>query len=149
MYTVLQRIYAALGYEETKLLADIADGFMLSVDVAHGVHPNVPEKSDVTNKVIIGKGVTFKISASQSYANDCHAVGAMMQLCDQHNVAYQKFVNRSDGTSGSTLGSISSTGVTMRTLDIGIALLAMHSARELMGCKDQDYLEVMFRYFFK
>ena len=55
-------------------------------------------------------------------------------------IPYQKFVNRSDGTSGSTLGSIASSFLPVKTVDVGVPLLAMHSSRELMGTADQESL---------
>ena len=64
----------------------------------------------------------------------------MQQLCEAEQIPYQKFVNRSDGTSGGTLGSIASTLFPVRTVDIGVPLLAMHSSRELMGTADQESL---------
>ena len=71
-----------------------------------------------------------------------------MQLCQKEHIAYQKFANRSDGTSGGTLGSIASAMLPVRTVDIGVPLLAMHSARELMGTQDQEALTRLIRAFF-
>ena len=36
----------------------------------------------------------------------------------------------------------------MKTVDLGVPLLAMHSARELMGIQDQVYLEQLLTAFF-
>lgn len=138
---VLERIYQALGASREQLLTDLPDGFFLSLDVAHAVHPNVPEKADIVNRPVLGGGVTLKLSASQSYANDCETAAIVQSLCERAGVAYQRFVNRSDQRGGGTLGSIASTGLPMRTMDAGIAILAMHSARELMAAGDQLTLE--------
>lgn len=145
---VLERIYTALGYNREQFLADIAKSFMLSIDVAHAMHPNYPEKNDITNKPILNKGFALKTSASQSYAGDAQAVAIVKALCKQHNIAYQEYVNRSDIPGGSTLGSIASTLLPVRTMDIGIPILAMHSARETMGKKDQKSLENLVKAFF-
>ena len=83
----------------------------------------------------------MKMSASQSYANDCETAAVAQALCEKAQIPYQRFVNRSDMRGGGTLGSIASTGLPMRTMDAGIAILAMHSARELMGACDQLALE--------
>jgi aspartyl aminopeptidase len=56
-------------------------------------------------------------------------------------VPCQKFVNRSDIPGGGTLGSIASAYLPMQMQDVGVAMAGMHSARELMGVKDQYYLE--------
>lgn len=138
---VLERIYRALGSSREQLLRDLPDGFFLSLDVAHAVHPNVPEKADLVNQPVLGGGVTLKLSASQSYANDCEAAAAVQSLCEKAGIPYQRFLNRSDMRGGGTLGSIASTGLPMRTMDAGIAILAMHSARELMASRDQLALE--------
>lgn len=145
---IIERIYNALGYDSDRMYRDMFSGLMLSVDVAHGIHPNVPEKNDPSNKVYLNNGVVIKLSASQAYANDCEAAGAVMQLCEKADIQYQTFVNRSDGVSGKTLGSIASAGFPIRTIDIGVPLLAMHSARELMGVKDQACLETLLAEFF-
>jgi len=138
---VLERIYDSLGHSRTKMMADLADGFFLSLDVAHAVHPNAPEKADLVNRPVLGGGVTLKIAASQTYANDCEAVAILHGLCEKAKVPYQRFLNHSSQRGGSTLGSIASAGIAMRTMDAGIAILGMHSARELMGVADQWVME--------
>lgn len=147
--SVLEKIYASLGKDEDDLKRDISDGLMLSVDVSHCVHPNYVDKNDITNKDILNGGVCVKYAAKQSYATDCVGGSIVYGLCDKAGVKYQKFVNRSDGTSGSTLGSISSTKVPMKTVDVGVPLLAMHSARELMGVEDMKALSLLMCEFFK
>ena len=147
--SVLEKIYESMGADKDKLNRDIADGLMLSVDVSHCVHPNYADKNDITNKDILNGGVCIKYAAKQSYASDCVGGSIVYGLCDRAGVKYQKFVNRSDGTSGSTLGSISSTKVPMKTVDVGVPLLAMHSARELMGVEDMKALSALMCEFFK
>lgn len=144
----IERIYAARGYKRTDYLSDVAGGFLLSADVAHAMHPNVSEKNDITNKPVLNGGVTLKIAASQSYAGDAEAVGVVTAICQQNNIPYQIFVNRSDLKGGSTLGSILSTTLPMRTMDIGVPILAMHSARETMGIDDQAAIEKLLCKFF-
>lgn len=145
---VTKRIYRALGASEEAWAADVAGGFMLSVDVAHGLHPNYPEKMDPTNKPVLNKGIVLKIAGNQSYAWDATALAVVKALCEEENIDYQVFVNRSDAVGGSTLGSLVSAQLPTRTLDIGIPLLAMHSARETMGAADQEALESLLRVFF-
>ena len=145
---VLERIYAALGRGRERLYADLGAGFMLSVDVAHAFHPNYGDKCDPTHKPVLGGGVVLKESASQSYAGDAEAVGVITGLCRQHGIPCQTFVNRGDIAGGSTLGSIASALVPIRTMDIGVPLLAMHSARETMGRADQEALTRLLEVFF-
>lgn len=134
---LLHRVYDGLGLSDTALYADMGRGFCFSVDVAHALHPNAPEKNDVTNFPVLNGGVALKIAASQSYAGDAEAVAIVKALCDEGNVPYQMYVNRSDMRGGSTLGSLLSCQMPMRTMDIGAPILAMHAARETMGAHDQ------------
>lgn len=138
---ILEKIYTAYGRTRAQLIDDILAGMMISCDVAHAAHPNAMEKSDPTNKVMLNGGIVLKISANQSYANDAITTAIVKQICEQGDIPYQVFTNRSDMQGGQTLGSIGSTVLPMRTVDIGIPLLAMHSARELMGAEDVKKLE--------
>ncbi len=146
---VLERIYLALGKERAEMLADIAAGFMLSVDVAHALHPNYMDKCDPSHKPVLGGGVVLKQAASQSYAGDTEAVAVVRGLCEAHKISWQHFVNRSDSRGGSTLGSIASALVPLRTMDIGVPMLAMHSARETMHGADQISLMDLLKKFLR
>ena len=95
---------------------------LLSVDVAHGIHPNQAGKMDLTNKPVLGRGFCIKEASSQSYATDCEAIAIIQQICEKEKIAYQKFVNRSDMPGGSTLGSIASALLPVKTVDIGIQM---------------------------
>lgn len=146
---VIERIYMAFGYTRQAFLADLAKSFMLSIDVAHAMHPNYIEKNDLTNKPILNKGLAIKMAASQSYAGDAEAIAIVRALCEKYKINYQMYVNNSDIPGGSTIGSMASALLTMRTLDVGIPILAMHSARETMGKDDQKSLEKLVRVFFE
>ena len=137
---VLERLYTALGKSQEDLLRDIAAGFLLSVDVAHAVHPNYADKADPAVRPVLGAGLTLKQACSQSYAGDAEAVAVIRGLCEAQGIKWQQFVNRSDSRGGSTLGSIASALVPMRTMDIGVPILAMHSVRETMAGADQEAL---------
>jgi aspartyl aminopeptidase len=144
---MIVRILKAVGREESAE-ADIYNGMLLSVDVAHGLHPNQSGKMDVTNKPVLGKGFCIKEACSQSYATDCESIAIIQQICDKAQIPYQKFVNRSDMPGGGTLGAIASALLPVKTVDVGIPLLAMHSARELMGTADQQALKDLTQAFF-
>ena len=116
------------------------DSMLLSVDVAHAMHPNQMEKADPTNRPVLNKGFCIKKACSQSYVTDCEAIGIVEQICKAGEIPYQKYANRSDIPGGSTLGSIASSLFPVKTVDLGVPLLAMHSARELMGKDDMNAL---------
>ncbi len=137
---VAERILLSYGRGREKFLETFADAMLLSVDVGHALHPNNADKNDPTNKNVLGRGICIKEASTQSYATDSEAVAVMQQICEAEQIPYQKFVNRSDGTSGSTLGSIASAFYPVKTVDVGVPLLAMHSSREMMGTADQESL---------
>lgn len=147
---LIEKIFRGMNAKRGEQLFDTAaDSLLLSVDVAHGLHPNRTEKYDPINKTKLNQGVAIKIDSNQKYAFDTEAVAIVQQICEKANVKYQKSVNRSDITGGSTLGPIISSWLPMKTVDLGVPLLAMHSARETMGSMDQMYLEKLLTYFFK
>lgn len=129
-------------------LSLIEDGFYLSVDVAHATHPNYSEKSDITNTVVLGKGAALKSSASQRYVCDSEAGACIIDLCHTNGIALQRTVNRSGMPGGQTLGPIVSSYLPMRACDIGIPVLAMHSASELMHKDDYTALTALITAFF-
>ncbi|MGN0391129.1 MAG: M18 family aminopeptidase [Wujia sp.] len=124
------------------------NGFYLSVDVAHATHPNYSERSDITTSLILGKGVAIKTSSSQRYVCDSEAGAVISDLCMRNNIKLQRTVNRSGMPGGQTLGPILSSYLPMRACDIGIPVLAMHSARELMHRFDYEQLLSLLTCFF-
>lgn len=147
LHDMIIRILEETDYPASKDAA-IYNSMILSVDVAHGLHPNYGGKMDVTNKPVLGKGFCIKEASSQSYATDCEAISIIQQICDEKKIPYQKFVNRSDMPGGGTLGSIASALLPVKTVDVGIPLLAMHSARELMAASDQQALADLVKAYF-
>lgn len=140
---LLKKIYDGLSFDVARLTDSYFKSVMLSLDVAHAHHPNYEQKSDPNMRVICGQGPALKLSYSQRYATDTKAVGIVCQLCKANHIPYQKYVNRSDIPGGSTLGTITSAYLPMRTVDLGIGILAMHSARELMAAEDQTHLNTL------
>lgn len=137
---LLEKIYSALGFTDGEYRRALMNTLLMSVDVSHALHPAHEAKYDPMNKNILNKGFSIKQACSQSYATDSEAIAIVQQICDKEGIAYQKFVNHSDQVGGSTLGSIASAMIPVRTVDVGVPLLAMHSSRELMGVKDQQSL---------
>ena len=140
LYDVLRRINMCLGKSEEEYYRLIASSFMVSADNAHALHPNYSDKSDPTNKVYINDGIVIKYNANQKYTTDAVSASIFKSICDSVNVPYQTFTNRSDILGGSTLGNISNAHVSLNTIDIGLAQLAMHSTYETAGAKDVTYL---------
>jgi len=136
----LKRINMGLGRTEEEYLMALADSFMVSADNAHALHPNHTDKTDPVNRPVINGGIVIKYNANQKYCTDGVSAAIFKDICDKAGVPYQTFVNRSDMAGGSTLGNISNTQVPMKTVDIGLAQLAMHSVYETAGVKDTENL---------
>ena len=124
------------------------NSFMISVDVAHAIHPNHNEKCDIKNQITMNDGVAIKMEPNQRYATDSSAVAVVEGICKKYDIPYKKFSNRSDIRGGGTLSSITCSTLPMKTVDIGVPMLAMHSSRELMGSKDQERLNALLVGFF-
>lgn len=135
---VLTRISRTLGLDHDCMLAD---SFMVSADNSHAVHPNHPQFSDSVNPVKINGGVVVKFSATQNYTSDALSAAVFRKICAKAQVPVQTFYNRADLKGGATLGHFSLNHVSVPSVDIGMAQLAMHSAYETAGAKDIAHLE--------
>ena len=133
---VLVRVAAERGLTREEYLMRLASSFMLSCDNGHAIHPNHPEFADKNHAVTLGGGVVIKYNASQRYTSDAVTAGLFRLICDEADVPVQVYTNRADMPGGSTLGSIANTQVSLNTVDIGLAQLAMHSCFETAGAAD-------------
>lgn len=149
LLNLLEKICSCFGKTLQQTKESIYRSMLLSVDVAQGLHPNYAAKMDITNKPVLNGGFCIKEACSQSYATDCGAVAVIEQICRAYDIPYQKFMNRSDLPGGGTLGSIASSILPIRTIDIGVPLLAMHSAVETMGIKDQESMTKLIKAYFQ
>lgn len=132
---VLTKVAAAFG-DPSEI---IANSIQVSADAAHAVHPNYPGKHDPTHHPLINKGPVLKINANQRYASNAATEAEWILACRAAGVPHQTFVGNNAVPCGSTIGPISSTRLGLPTVDVGVPLLSMHSARELCGVDDMDY----------
>ena len=144
----LRRITQAMALTEEDLQRALASSLMISADNAHAVHPNVPEKSDPTNRVYLNQGIVIKYNANQSYTSDAISAALFKELCAEVGVKTQYFTNRSDLKGGGTLGSISTSQVSIASVDIGLAQLAMHSCNETAGVEDSEAMILAIQRFY-
>ena len=132
----LSRLNAALGHSCEDLRCAIAKSMLASCDNAHAVNPNHPERFDEGNRVFLNRGIVVKEAANQKYCTDAFSCAAFCAICDNAEIPYQAFANRSDSPGGSTLGNLSNTQVSMHGVDVGLPQLAMHSSFETIGVRD-------------
>lgn len=123
------------AYERT-----LRQSMLLSIDNAHGIHPNFPGKHDDKHSPLLNGGPVIKINANQRYASNSKSVALFKSLCEKLDVPYQSFVTRSDMACGSTIGPITAAGIGVTTVDVGLASFGMHSIRELVGAEDAEVL---------
>ena len=146
---MLKRIALAQGETEEAFYQAIERAFMVSADNAHAWHPNYSEKYDPTNHPVLGGGPVIKFNAAQKYASDAVSASVFAEICREAGVPSQRFVNHSDVAGGSTLGNILASSIPLRGVDMGNAILAMHSCRETGSVADHICAVKAFTQFFK
>ena len=146
---MLQRIAQAQSGSAEAWYQAIERAFMISADNAHAWHPNYSEKYDPTNHPVLGGGPVIKFNAAQKYASDAVSAAVFAEICREAEVPCQRFVNHSDVAGGSTLGNILASSIPLRGVDMGNAILAMHSCRETGSVADHLYTVKAFTQFFK
>ncbi|MDZ5077354.1 M18 family aminopeptidase [Nesterenkonia sp. HG001] len=137
---VLDRIYEGLGATAGQRAQAFAASWHLSSDAGHAVHPNYAERHDPANRPLPNAGPLLKINANQRYTTDAPGAAMWAQLCRAAGIPSQEFVSNNDIPCGSTIGPITATRLGIRTVDVGIPLLSMHSAREMCGVDDVAHL---------
>lgn len=146
---MLKRIALAQGGTEEAYYQAVERAFMISADNAHAWHPNYSEKYDPTNHPMLGGGPVIKFNAAQKYASDAYSASVFAGLCKKAGVPCQRFVNHSDVAGGSTLGNILASSIPLRGVDMGNAILAMHSCRETGSTADHEFCVKVFTQFYK
>ena len=145
---MLKRIAFAQSGTEEAFYQAVERAFMVSADNAHAWHPNYSEKYDPTNHPVLGGGPVIKFNAAQKYASDAVSAAVFAEICREADVPCQRFVNHSDVAGGSTLGNILASSIPLRGVDMGNAILAMHSCRETGSVADHIYTVKAFTKFF-
>ena len=146
---MLKRIALAQSGTEEAFYQAVERAFMISADNAHAWHPNYSEKYDPTNHPVLGGGPVIKFNAAQKYASDAVSAAVFAEICREAGVPCQRFVNHSDVAGGSTLGNILASSIPLRGVDMGNAILAMHSCRETGSTADHIYCVKAFTKFFE
>ena len=145
---ILTRISDGLGASVSQRRQAFSASFCLSADAGHAVHPNYAERHDPVNRPVLNGGPLLKINANQRYATDAAGAAFWVRLCREAGVPFQEFVSNNAIPCGSTIGPLTATRLGIRTVDVGVPLLSMHSARELCGVEDPHRLARVTELFF-
>ncbi len=137
LHHLLRRIGENLGVSSEDMRRLHSQSLIVSVDVGQGFNPNYPAKYDPNHQTLLGEGVVLKYSAGHKFATDARTAAIILKQAKQLNVKIQSFANRSDLGSGSTVGPLMAQTTGIPTVDIGIPLLSMHAAREIIAARDQ------------
>ncbi|GGZ88598.1 M18 family aminopeptidase [Streptomyces bluensis] len=134
--SVLERsVFARGGAYEDRARA-FAGSVCLSSDTGHAVHPNYAERHDPTHHPRAGGGPILKVNVNNRYATDGAGRAVFAAACDKAGVPFQSFVSNNSMPCGTTIGPITAARHGIKTVDIGVAILSMHSARELCAADD-------------
>lgn len=138
--SVLERsVFARGGSFEDRARA-FAGTVCLSSDTGHAVHPNYAERHDPTHHPRVNGGPILKVNVNNRYATDGSGRAVFAAACEKANVPFQSFVSNNSMPCGTTIGPITAARHGIKTVDIGVAILSMHSARELCGVDDPHLL---------
>ena len=136
----LEQVLARLMPDPQDRARCIASSVLVSADNAHGVHPNYPDKHDDRHGPLLNAGPVLKVNANQRYASTSETQAFLRHAAERSGVPLQVFVTRADMACGSTIGPLTAARIGVRTVDVGIPQLGMHSVRELCGADDPHAL---------
>ena len=136
--SAIERIVAACGGSRDDYHRALSRSLCVSADKAHAVHPNYAERSEARHKVALNGGPVVKTNAQQRYATCARTAALFEEICRREDIPVQSYVHRTDLPCGTTIGPITATRLGIRTVDVGSAMLSMHSCRELAGARDPE-----------
>lgn len=137
----MERLFLSLGIERQEELRLLSSSLCVSIDLAHALNPNYPEKHDPRHRPTLGGGIVVKTSAQKRYATDVKSTKELFDAAKKAHLNLNFFTSRNDLPSGTTIGPIHASATGIPTVDIGIAELSMHSSRELLAYDDVLSLE--------
>lgn len=145
---ILERIAHQYGANREIFRRILAASSCLSLDVAHSIHPNYCEKHDPDTHPRLGNGPVLKLNSDQRYATDAEAMYIWNRTATAAGVPTQVFVSNNTSPCGSTIGPITATRLGITTVDAGVPILSMHSAREMCHNRDQIAMKKLLKTYF-
>lgn len=138
--SVLRRVAASLGWGSEDFERALAGSFVISADTGHAIHPNYPQLHDPDHRPGVNAGPLLKVNANQRYTTEGPSTARWLRICRAAGVPTQPFVSNNAVPCGSTIGPLNATRLGIESVDVGVPLLSMHSARELCGAQDPLWL---------
>ena len=138
--SVLERSVLSRGGSWEDRARAFAGSWCLSSDTGHAVHPNYAERHEPGHHPTPNGGPILKVNVNQRYATDGSGRALLAALCERAGVPWQSFVSNNSLPCGTTIGPITAARHGISTVDVGVAILSMHSARELCGAEDPALL---------
>ena len=146
---VLNRIADSIQMKQGELFGILSDSLLFSLDVAHATHPAYGDKMEPNHSPLMGQGVVLKENAKKRYASEAIACAQCKALCEDLQMPYQIFVSRNDMPCGSTVGPCLSAALGIPAVDLGEAILGMHSIREMGSVIDHKRMCQLMQSFFR
>jgi aspartyl aminopeptidase len=146
--SVLRRIAGSLGWGSDDHERALAASFVVSADAGHAIHPNYPHLHDPEHRPTVNAGPLLKVNANQRYTSEGPSTARWLRVCRDAGVPTQPFVSNNAVPCGSTIGPLTATRLGIQSVDVGVPLLSMHSARELCGIQDPGWLAAALRAFY-
>lgn len=146
---VLERLSLATGATRADFLTQLAASACISADNAHSVHPNYPERHEAGHRPLVNDGPAIKLNHNQRYATAPDTAALAQDVFESAGVPWQVFVSRNNMPCGTTIGPLTATRLGIRTVDVGVPQLSMHSARELCGTNDPVWLATALKGWFE
>jgi aspartyl aminopeptidase len=138
--SMLRRIAGGLGWGSEDLERALVASFVISADAGHAIHPNYPQLHDPDHRPGVNGGPLLKVNANQRYTTEGPSTARWLRICRAAGVPTQPFVSNNAVPCGSTIGPLNATRLGIESVDVGVPLLSMHSARELCGVQDPLWL---------
>ena len=138
--SMLRRIASGLGWAGDDFERALAASFVISADAGHAIHPNYPQLHDPDHRPGVNAGPLLKVNANQRYTTEGPSTARWLRICRAAGVPTQPFVSNNAVPCGSTIGPLNATRLGIESVDVGVPLLSMHSARELCGVQDPLWL---------
>ncbi len=145
---MLSRIADSVQMNRGEFLGNLSDSILFSLDVAHATHPAFAEKMEPNHSPILGRGIVLKTNAKKRYASEAVSNAYLKRICEMQKIPFQTFVSRNDMPCGSTVGPRLSASLGIPTVDLGEAILSMHSIREMASVEDHERMRNVMRNFF-